>query len=310
MPVASNRDKERLNLSKVKEINRIDLMAKRLVEGFITGMHKSPYHGFSVEFSEHRLYNTGESTRHIDWKVFARTDKLFIKNYEEETNLRCTILLDCSGSMHYPKGQNTKLRFSIYSTAALSYLLQKQRDAVGITTFAEQVEEQTNVKSSSVHLHKLFIFLEDLLNNAPKNKTTALPEAIHHISSQIHKRSLVIIFSDMFDNSHDDQTIFNALRHLIYNKHEVLLFHVTDKATEMEFEFDNRPYTFVDLETSEKVKLNPQNLQKSYQNTMRKYYNDLKVKCGQYKIDFVEADISEPFDKILMSYLIKRAKMR
>jgi len=300
----------KIDLQKIRELSNLELLARQLVEGFITGLHKSPYHGFSVEFAEHRLYNTGESTKDIDWKVYARTDKLFSKRYEEETNLRCTILIDNSSSMYYPKESYGKITFSVMAAAALAFMLQKQRDAVGITTFSDQIESQTQVKSTHSHIHKLLILLEQLLQTSYKEKKkTSIPEVLHQIANKIHKRSLVIIFSDMFDNHEMVQEIINGLHHLKYNNHEVLLFHVTDKKTEIDFEFDDRPYNFIDLETREELKLHPVQIKENYVKNVNTYFQDLAIKCGQFKIDFIKADISDDFDKILAAYLIKRSKM-
>lgn len=300
----------KIDLQKIREISNLDLLARQLVEGFITGLHKSPYHGFSVEFAEHRLYNSGESTKDIDWKVYARTDKLFSKRYEEETNLRCTILIDNSSSMYYPSENFGKITFSVMAAAAISFMLQRQRDAIGITTFSDQIENQTPVKSTQSHLHKLLILLEQLLQSTQKDhKKTSIPEVLHQIANKIHKRSLVIIFSDMFDNHEQVQEIINALHHLKYNNHEVLLFHVTDKKTEFDFDFEERPYNFIDLETKEELKLHPSQIKENYVEKVNAYFQDLAIKCGQFKIDFITADISDDFDKILSAYLIKRGKM-
>lgn len=301
----------KIDLQKVRELGNLELLARQLVEGFITGLHKSPYHGFSVEFAEHRLYNTGESTKDIDWKVYARTDKLFSKRYEEETNLRCTILIDNSSSMYYPKQSYGKITFSVMAAAAISYMLQKQRDAVGICTFSDKIEAQTPIKSTHTHLHKMLILLEQLLQSSHKEKKkTSIPDILHQIANKIHKRSLVIIFSDMFDNQEQVQEIVNGLHHLKYNNHEVLLFHVTDKKTEFDFEFDDRPHQFIDLETREELKLHPAQIKEIYVKKVNSYFQDLSIKCGQFKIDFIQADISDDFDKILSAYLIKRSKMR
>lgn len=300
----------KLDLNRIREFGNLEFLAKQMVEGFITGLHKSPYHGFSVEFAEHRLYNTGESSRHIDWKVYAKTDKLFTKRYEEETNLRCQLVIDNSSSMYYPQENLGKITFSIMAAAALAYLLHRQRDAVGVTTFSDQIEMQTPVKSTGSHLHKLFLELENMLREKRKERKTAVAETLDLIAEKIHKRSLVIIFSDMFDREEDLSGLFAALQHLKYNQHEALVFHVTDRQKEFNFNFEDRPYEFIDLETNEKVKLQPSQIRKDYQRYMLKYYHDLKIKCGHYKIDFVEADINEDYNKILSSYLIKRAKMK
>lgn len=300
----------KIDLEKVRETSRFDLLAKQLVEGFITGLHKSPYHGFSVEFAEHKLYNTGESIRNIDWKVYARTDKLFTKRYEEETNLRCSILIDNSSSMYYPVKNYGKITFSVLAAASLAYLLQKQRDAFGVTTFSEDIEYQSQVKSTSSHLHKLFIQFQQMLKEDHSAKKTSIPSVLHQIAKKIHKRSLVIIFSDMFDNINNVNELLAALHHLKHNRHEVLLIHVTDIATERDFEFDDKPHEFVDLETNEKIKINPYDVKDSYVKDLKTFYNDIKLKCNQFKIDFIEADINEDFNKVLASYLIKRSKMK
>lgn len=297
------------DLNKVKEFSNIELLARQMVEGFITGLHKSPYHGFSVEFAEHRLYNSGESTRHIDWKVFAKTDRLYTKRYEEETNLRCHLVLDNSSSMYYPEKNKGKITFSVMAAAALAYLLHKQRDAVGLLAFSEEISLQTEVKSTPSHIHKLFLELETLLKQDPKLKKTSVDKVLHQVADKIKRRSLVIIFSDMFSDQNESEKIFAALQHLKHNKHEVLLFHVTDHETELNFDFEDRPYEFIDIETGEKLKLQPSQIKERYRKEVREYYHQLKLRCGQYKIDFIEVDINQSFDTILSAYLIKRGKM-
>lgn len=299
-----------LDIQKIRTFGNIELLARQLVEGFITGLHKSPYHGFSVEFAEHKPYNTGESTRYIDWKVYARTDRLFTKRFEEETNLRCNILIDHSSSMYYPLPHFGKITFSLTAAAALAYILQKQRDAVGLCTFSDQIEMQTQVKSTTAHLHKIFMALENTLQQKKPNKRTSIPEVLHQIANKIHKRSLVVVFSDLFDNQQHTKEILSGLHHLKHNNHEVLLFHVMDSETEYNFAFADRPHVFIDLETNERLRLHPAQVKEAYTDSVRKHFHDLKMKCGQFKIDFIEADIREPFEKILMAYLIKRGKMR
>jgi uncharacterized protein (DUF58 family) len=297
-----------LDLAKIREYGNVEFLAKQLVEGFITGLHKSPFHGFSVEFAEHRLYNTGESTRYIDWKVFGKTDRLYVKRYEEETNLRCHILIDTSSSMYYPEKTNGKITFSTMAAGALAYMLQKQRDAVSLLTFSDGIEIQTPIKSTPSHIHKIFMDLETLLQKPKPQKRTTVVETLHEIAEKIHKRSLVVIFSDMFDDINNSERLFSAMQHLRHNMHEVLLFHVTDKNTEEEFNFEERPYEFVDLETGEKVKAQPSQVKEQYQTAIKEFYHDLKLKCGQYKIDFIEADINQGFDPILSAFLVKRRK--
>jgi len=302
-----------LDLAAVRSFENLEFLARQLVEGFITGLHQSPYHGFSVEFSEHRLYNPGESTRHLDWKVFARTDKLFVKRYEEETNLRCHLLLDVSPSMYYPEPEYDKLRFAVLCAAAIATMLQKQRDAVGLVTFADQVELQTPVRSTSTHRHTLLLTLQQLLERPPtlRRATTDVARVIHTIAQQIPKRSLVVLFSDMLGRAPEEQaTTLAALQHLRHQNHEVLLFHIMDRATEADFNFQDRPYVFEDLETGETVKLQPSQVREQYRAAMQQYEHELMLRCGQYKIDFVPVDIREPFDKVLYAYLVKRGKVR
>ncbi len=298
--------------TEIQHTGSLELLAKQLVEGFITGLHKSPYHGFSVEFAEHRLYNLGQSTRHIDWKVFARTDRLYTKQYEEETNLRCQIILDCSSSMRYPTESQAKLKFSVYCASALAYLLHRQRDAVGLCLFTDKIIELTPVKSTGSHLNKVFRIFENVLGNtATPGMNTRVSDVLHEVAEKTHKRSLIIVFSDMFDGAGETQEeIFKSLQHLKHNKHEVLLFHVSDHETELEFNFEDRPFEFVDLENGQKIKLNPLEIKASYTNALTEFHKKLKLRCNQLRIDFVSANAREDYFTVLQQYLIKRAKMR
>ncbi|MDT8411592.1 MAG: DUF58 domain-containing protein [Vicingaceae bacterium] len=303
-----------IDLQQIHSYSKLELIAKQVVEGFITGLHKSPFHGFSVEFAEHRLYNTGESTKHIDWKLYGRTEKLFIKRYEEETNLRCQLIIDASSSMYFPEidvnaDKFNKVKFSVYAAAAIMNLLKKQRDAVGLSIFSDKLDVHSPTKSSSVHHKYLINELESLINAPKKNTKTSSINALHTIAETVHKRSLMIIFSDMMENVADDEQLFAALQHLKYNKHEVILFHTYDKKLELDFEFENRPYQFIDLETGEEIKVHPNDVKKNYIENMQKRKKMLKLKCLQFGIEFVEADVNQGFNSILQSYLIKRAKM-
>jgi uncharacterized protein (DUF58 family) len=300
----------KVNLNDIRQNISLELLAHQLVEGFITGLHKSPYHGFSVEFAEHRLYNEGESTRHIDWKVYARTDRLFTKRYEEETNLRCMIVLDTSASMYYPAESKSKILFSKYAAAALCYLLNRQRDAVGLCLFSDAIQTITQVKSSPAHLDKLLRVLDNVEDRKPSQSRTQVSKILHEVAESIHKRSLVILFSDMFDGDENTDDLFKSLQHLKHNKHEVIVFHVMDNQTELMFNFQDRPMEFIDMETGDKVRLNPGDIKKQYQEEAERFHHALKLRCNQYKIDFIEADVRMDFNTILQTYLIKRAKMR
>ena len=304
-----------LDIQQFQQFDNLEFISKEVVEGFITGLHRSPFHGFSVEFAEHRLYNTGESTKHLDWKLFARTDRLFVKQYEEETNLRCQLVIDTSSSMLFPfeKGkavQMNKLAFSVYSAAAIIYLLRKQRDAVGLSLFSDDIEFHSEARLSSVHIDLLYNQLGALLRQeqAQLHKKTNTVEALHMIAENIHKRSLVILFSDLMDQENTDD-LFEALQHMKYNKHEVLLFHVTDHRQEKEFDFRNQPYRFVDLETGEHLRFSPHDLKKNYEKAMTDYFEEMRVRCGQYHIDLAEADINEDFKQVLYTYLLKRKRL-
>ncbi|MDT8393938.1 MAG: DUF58 domain-containing protein [Bacteroidales bacterium] len=303
--------------NRLQQFGSIEFIARQVVEGFITGLHKSPFHGFSVEFAEHRQYNQGESTRHIDWKLYARTDKLYVKRYEEETNLRCQIIIDNSSSMYFPVKKDisidnpNKITFSVYAAAALINLLQRQRDAVGLSLFSDKIELSTQARSTRVHMKYLYTEMEKLLEPlAPKiRKPTMAASAIHQIADTIHKRSLVVIFSDMMERHGDLDELFSALQHLRYNKHEVILFHVLDKAKELDFDFDNRPYKFVDMESGEEMRLTPLEIRKEYVESVGDFVKELKLRCGKYLIDFVAADINAGFKQVLHPYLLKRTKL-
>jgi uncharacterized protein (DUF58 family) len=300
----------KIDIQQIQQLENLDLIAKQVVEGFITGLHKSPFHGFSVEFAEHRLYNTGESTKHVDWKLFGRTDKLFVKRYEEETNLRCQIIIDSSSSMYFPEKSLNKLQFSIYAAASLMNLLKKQRDAFGLSIFSEEIDLHTPAKSSTVHYNFLINELEKLINQPNINKGTSAIKSLHTIAESVHKRSLIVLFSDMMESSSDLDEIFAALQHLKHRKHEVILFHTIDKDKELDFNFENRPYQFIDMETGEEIKLHPNEVKSNYVEQVNRQNKELKLKCGQYGIDFVEVDIENGFHSVLLSYLIKRKKMK
>ena len=302
----------KIDNNKISKFKNIDLLAKQVVEGFITGLHKSPFHGFSVEFAEHRLYNKGESTRHIDWKIYGKTEKLFTKKYEEETNLRCQLVIDCSSSMLFPINQEiSKLSFSIYSAASLIELLQKQRDAVGISLFTDKLNLHTVAKSSKSHHIYLYSELEKHLkkySQTSKTRTSTI-EALHDIAELTHKRSLVIIFSDLLEDPKNQNNFFQALQHLRHNKHEVILFHTIDKKQEVDFELENRPYKLIDMESGETIKLQPNQIKEEYQKKIHQYFKKIELKCTDYKIEFMPADINKGYHDILLKFLLKRQKI-
>ena len=291
-----------------------DLLAKSIVEGFISGMHKSPFHGFSAEFAEHKIYNNGESTRHIDWKLFAKTDKLYTKRYDEETNLRCHLIVDNSSSMHYPKQPQqdidhlNKISFSALAAAAVMQLLKKQRDAVGLSVYSDALDYYAPEKGSERHHQMLLDCLATTATQAPESAGTKTYEVLHQIAEKLHRRSLIFLFTDMLQPEQEADKLFEALRHLKHNKHELVLFHVYDKATEYNFKFDNAPKRFVDVESGAAVDVHPEALQQSYEAAIEAYFKDLRTTCGQYKINYVGVDIKEGFDKLLTAFLVERQK--
>ena len=302
-----------LSVKNISELSNLELLANQVVEGFITGIHKSPFHGFSVEFAEHRLYNKGESTRDIDWKLYAKTKKLFVKRYEEETNLRCHLIIDNSASMHYPIIKNpsinnlTKIAFSTIASAALLEILKRQRDAVGLSIYSDKSEYYAPTKGSDRHRRMLLTKLEDLIEQK-SDASTETYTILHEIAEKIHRRSLIFLFTDMFQATKNEDELFEALRHLKYNKHEVVLFHTYDGKLELDFDFENSPKKFVDVETGEEIKLYASSVKKQYKIEVENYFNDLKLKCMKYKIDYVPVDINKGFNQILVSYLISRKR--
>jgi uncharacterized protein (DUF58 family) len=300
----------------VSKLKNIEIKAKLIVEGFITGMHRSPYHGFSVEFAEHRAYNAGESLRNIDWKVFGKTDKLYSKRYEEETNLRCQVVMDVSDSMRYPQpGPNvdtlTKLEYGSYLAAALQYLMISQRDAAGLTLFDEDITFSLPAKAKFTWMLPMFKELEKVIASKEffTHKTAAAP-VLHKVAMKFHRRSFVVLITDLISDVSKLDEVFKAMQHLRHAKHEVLVFHLLDKKTEENFEFPNRPVILRDLESGEKLEVRPSQIKDEYQRLMKEYKTRFKQKCYELNIDLVDVDISTPYDKVLTDYLVKRSRLK
>ena len=298
-------------IEKISSFQHLELLANQVVEGFISGMHKSPFHGFSAEFAEHKVYNVGESTKHIDWKLFAKTDRLYTKRFEEETNLRCHIIIDNSSSMHYPKlkdGQHffeNKIGFSVLASAVLMNLLKKQRDAVGLSVFSDTYEYYAPEKSSDRHHRMVLNALENLLVDSKVEKNTDTITFLHQIAEKIHRRSMIILFTDMFQSG-NQEALFNALQHLKHNKHKVVLFHVVDTKTELNFDFDNAPRKFIDVETGEEVAIFADNVKEEYEKQVERYFKKLDLTCSQNRIKYIPVNVNESFEKILMTYLVEK----
>jgi uncharacterized protein (DUF58 family) len=287
------------------------LLASQVVEGFISGMHKSPFHGFSAEFAEHKVYNSGESTKHIDWKLFAKTDRLYTKRYEEETNLRCHLIIDNSASMHYPKLKEnqlffeSKIGFSVLASAVLMNLLKKQRDAVGLSVYSDTYEYYAPEKGSDRHHRMLLNVLEQLLTTPKVTTQTDTTTFLHQIAEKIHRRSMIVLFTDMFQSG-EEAALFTALQHLKHNKHKVVLFHVIDTKTELDFDFDTAPRKFIDLESGDEVNVFADTIKEEYAKQVESYFKKIALTCSQNKIKYVPVSVNENFEKIMTTYLIEK----
>jgi uncharacterized protein (DUF58 family) len=299
----------------VSGFKHLELLANQVVEGFISGMHKSPFHGFSAEFAEHKIYNSGESTKHIDWKLYAKTDRLYSKKYEEETNLRCHLIIDNSSSMHYPKLQrdepfyHNKIGFSVLASAVLMNLLKKQRDAVGLSIYSDIYEYYAPEKGSDRHHRMILNKLEELLEKPKVSKSTDTVTFLHQIAEKIHRRSMIVLFTDMFHpdaSGGKNEALFNALQHLKHNKHKVVVFHVIDKKTEINFNFDNAPRKFIDLETGEEINIFADTIKEAYEDKVNDYFKSLAMTCAQNKIRYVPVAVEDSFETILTTYLVEK----
>jgi uncharacterized protein (DUF58 family) len=285
----------------VSRLSRLDLVARLVVEGFITGLHQSPYHGFSAEFSEYRQYMPGDPLRDLDWKVFGKTDRLYIKQYEEETNLKAYLLLDASASMAYGSTHLTKFQYAAYTAAALSHLMLRQRDAVGLITFDQHIQQYLPPRSVGSHLHAL---LTTLQNTSPAGSDTDLAAAFHDLAERIKRRGLIVVLSDLFD---DPDRLLSGLKHFRHRKHEVVVFHILDPR-ERDLKFD-RETRFVDLESGSQVATEPWYIAPAYREHMEGLINRFRQECRDSLIDYVLLDTEEPFDTALFNYLAKRKRL-
>lgn len=298
-------------LEKISSFKHLELLAGQIVEGFISGMHKSPFHGFSAEFAEHKIYNAGETTKHIDWKLFAKTDRLYTKRYEEETNLRCHLIVDNSSSMHYPKltsGQpfyESKIGFAVLASAVLMNLLKKQRDAVGLSVYSDSYEYYAPEKGSERHHRMLVDRLEQMLSSQKDAKQTDTVKFLHQIAEKIHRRSMIILFTDMFQGS-DNEALFNALQHLRHDKHKVVVFHIIDEKTELKFDYDNAPRKFIDMETGDEVNIFADNVKARYEEGVKGYFARIAATCLQNRIKYIPVNVGSDFEKIMTTYLVEK----
>lgn len=285
----------------VSRLKGMEMRARMVVEGFIAGLHKSPYHGFSVEFAEHRQYMPGDNIRDIDWKVYAKSDRFYIKQYEEETNLKGYLLLDCSASMAYRSGDRiSKLDYAGMLSGALSFMMLRQRDAVGLVTFDRKIRRYIPPRSKSGHLH---VLLSEIAGQKP-SEATDVASTLHEMAERIKRRGLVIIMSDLLDET---ERIISGLKHFRYNKHEVIVFHILDPR-ERDFAFP-REAIFKDMETGEELTTLPYQIKKDYARQVKAFSDEVATACRQSNIDYYPIDTAMPFDKALYAFLSKRERL-
>ena len=292
----------------------LEIKARNIVEGFISGLHRSPYHGFSVEFAEHRPYNRGDDFKHIDWKVYAKTERFYVKQYEAETNLRCHVVLDVSSSMYFKYfAEWSKLRYAIHYAASLMYMMHRQRDACGLALFDEDLHLEIPPKSSYKHLRMLYTHLEKQLEEEQEKskaqKASASADAIHKLAERLKRRSLVIVLTDLFENVSGHDELISALRHLRHQKHEVLLFNILEHRSERELDFPDGKMLFEDMETGSELEVIPAQVKDDYQRKVAEYTHKFKIACSEAGVDFEEIDTQSSFDIALLAYLNKRKKM-
>jgi uncharacterized protein (DUF58 family) len=294
----------------VSQLRNMELRARLIVEGFITGLHKSPYHGFSVEFAEHRPYNPGDELRHVDWKVYAKTDRHYVKQYEEETNLRHYVVLDTSLSMRYKgTGPVSKLEYGTYLASALHYLMVRQKDATGLIGFDQTIHTLRPPRSTQGYLRQLLATLDQFSRLEATDKRTSAASVLNEVAERISRRSLVVVITDLFENVSEHDDLMKALRHLRYRGHEVLVFHVLESDTERAFSFPDVPMQFRDMETGEELTLQPAQVKENYRAAVKAFSERFRNRCRERNIDFVELDTAEPYNKALLAYLNKRGRL-
>ncbi|MEM1055018.1 MAG: DUF58 domain-containing protein [Bacteroidota bacterium] len=305
---------DRLTPEALARIGSLELRARLIVEGFITGMHRSPYHGFSVEFAQHRPYNIGDGLRHVDWKVWARKDRWVVKQYEEETNLRHAVVLDTSPSMRYAGTAGvSKLAYGATLAAALHTLMVRQRDATGLAAFDSGVHTLLPPRATRQHLRGLLATLDRILGATPTphqdQGASAVAQALDEVAERLPRRSLVTVISDLFETVDGADEVVRALRHLRHRGHEVLVFHVLDASTERHFAFDDVPVRFRDLETGEELTLQPAQLREHYTQAAEAFVADVRRRCREIEADYAVLDTAQPYDLALAAYLQKRKRL-
>lgn len=298
----------------ITKLAPLDLKARHIVEGFISGLHKSPYHGFSIEFAEHRPYNQGDEIKHVDWKVFGKSDRLYVKQYEEETNLKAHILLDVSSSMLFKyHAEWNKLQYGVHLAAALMHLMHKQRDAVGLYLFDRGLRESLRPKATLSHLRRMYAMLEKELSIQDEiRKETRITEAagvLHQIADTVSQRGLIILISDLLEDRAASEPLQKALNHLRHNKHEVLVLHLVERRSERELDVKSERLLLKDLESSNSMMIEASQIKEDYKKRINSYLDEIRLFCDAQQITFEEIDTEASFEKALLAYLIKRKKL-
>ena len=289
-----------LNPETVARLENLSLRARLIVEGFIIGLHRSPYHGFSVEFAEHRAYGAGDEIRHVDWKLFAKTDRYYIKQFEEETNLKSYLLLDQSRSMSFASAGVSKLSYSQSLAAALAYLMLNQQDAIGLALFDSQLRSYLAPRARASHLNTLL----GQLSRISPGPETAIAPVLHQLAESIVKRGLIVLISDLFD---DPNEVLLGLKHFRYKRHEVIVFHILDPQ-ELSFDYSSRT-RFRDMETGQTITTEPWHIRREYQQQMEQFINTFRTRCRRHNIDYVQITTDRPLDLALSEYLVKRGRV-
>jgi len=311
-----NTPNQPLHASVWQPIGALEFLARQVVEGFLTGRHRSPFHGFSVEFAEHRHYRTGESTRFIDWKLFGRTDKLFVKRYEEETNLRCHLAIDASSSMQFRGHKKecwSKLEFAAAAAASITEIMRRQRDASGLSFFDSQTSNYIPAKVSQSHQHNLIRLLEAKITRPEPNNKTRITPILHEMAERLPPRSLLMVFSDFMepDVELNEQVLQfdKALGHLKFKGHELVFFRIVHESDEVNLNLGSQPVQLVDLETGQKIKTQPDLIQKEFKKATQGFYQNMEFAARKYKMDWVEASVEQGLHSVLSTYLFKRAQL-
>ncbi|TVQ66146.1 MAG: DUF58 domain-containing protein [Balneolaceae bacterium] len=303
-----------LNPDLLTQLSPLDLKAKTIVEGFISGLHRSPFYGFSVEFAEHRPYNRGDDFKHVDWKAYGKSERFYVKRFEAETNLRAHVVLDISSSMYFKHfAAWSKLRYAIHFAASLIYMMHRQRDACGLVLFDEEIRDLFPAKSSYSHIRMLFSRLEACLAeeeaDSKQKRASASADALHALAESLKRKSLVVILTDLFENVANHDALISSIRHLRHQRHEVLLFNLLEQRSERDLDFPNGKFLFEDMETGSEMEVIPAQIRSEYKAKVDEYTKRFRIACSEVKADFEAIDTESPFELALLAYLNKRKRL-